>query len=194
MSCEWVVGSVDDRYRAFREGREARAKLLMIIASVLVATGSVLLVTTITGGTLAASAATGASPPITITPDTGLTNGQVVTITGTGFAKSSIGNVLECNSDAKQPTVLVGGLVNSTISVSCIAPSLSKLVTTSATGALNTTFPVVQGTVGPPCGPAPAAVTCPATDSAGKSPTADAALYPCPPTAAPDTRRVTRAS
>jgi hypothetical protein len=70
------------------------------------------------------------------------------------------------------------------VSVSCTAISLSALVATSATGALSTTFKVVQGTVGPPCGPAPALLTCPATDSGGASPTADAALYPCPPTAA----------
>jgi hypothetical protein len=68
--------------------------------------------------------------------------------------------------------------------VSCTAISLSALVATSATGALSTTFKVVQGTVGPPCGPPPALLTCPATDSGGMSPTADAALYPCPPTAA----------
>jgi hypothetical protein len=57
-------------------------------------------------------------------------------------------------------------------------------VATTATGTLSTTFKVVQGTVGPPCGPMPALLTCPATDSGGASPTADAALYPCPPTAA----------
>ena len=135
-------------------------------------------------GTVSASAATGATVPITITPDTGLTNGQAVTITGTGFSDTSIGNVLECNSDSNQPNVHVGGLVNSDISVSCNAPSLSQLVTTTASGTMSATFNVVQGTVGPPCGPAPAVATCPATDAAGNSPTADAALYPCPPTAA----------
>ena len=49
---------------------------------------------------------------------------------------------------------------------------------------MSTTWVVVGGTIGPPCGPAPAAVTCPATDSGGVSPTADAANYPCPPTPA----------
>ena len=93
-------------------GREARAKVLMIVAAMLVAGGSVLLVTTI-GGSIPASAATGLTGTIKITPDTGLTNGSVVTITGTGFTKSSIGNVLECNDDATQPNVMVGGLVNS---------------------------------------------------------------------------------
>jgi hypothetical protein len=122
--------------------------------------------------------------PITITPNTGLSNGSTVTIAGTGFTPKSLGNVLECNSDAKQPNVMVGGLVNSLISVSCTAPSLQKLVTVSDSGSISATFTVVQGTVGPPCGPAPAAGTCAATDTAGNDPTADAALYPCPPTAA----------
>ena len=138
----------------------------------------------IVGTTAPAFSATGAMVPITISPNTGLTNGQSVTITGSGFAHTSIGNFLECNSDAKQPTVMDGSPVNTAISVSCNAPSYSHLVTTTATGGLSGTFTVVQGTVGPPCGPAPAVVTCPAKDSAGNSPTADAALYPCPPTAA----------
>jgi hypothetical protein len=156
-------------------GRDARAKTLMVLASVLVVMGSVILGTSMSA--YAAASLTGS-------PTTGLSNGSAVTLTGTGFAKSSIGNVLECNSDPNQPTVLVGGLVNSTISVSCTAPSLEALVTTTSKGAVSTVFDVVEGTVGPPCGAAPAAATCPATDSAGNDPTADAALYPCPPTAA----------
>jgi len=135
-------------------------------------------------GTGSASAAGNANVPITVTPNTGLSNGQSVMITGSGFTASSIGNVVQCNSDPKQPTVMDPAPVSSTISVSCNAPSYSHLITTSTTGGLSGTFPVVQGTVGPPCGPAPAVVACPATDSAGTSPTADAALYPCPPTPA----------
>jgi len=132
---------------------------------------------------MSASAA-GVTGTITVTPSTGLSNGQSVTITGSGFTASSIGNILECNTDAKQPNVMDGGLVNSAIAVSCNAPSLQAVVTTTASGGVSTTFKVVQGTVGPPCGPSPAVVTCPATDLAGNSPTADAALYPCPPTPA----------
>jgi hypothetical protein len=138
----------------------------------------------ILGSTVSAGAASGVTAPITVTPGTGLTNGEMVTITGSGFTANSIGNILECNSDKNQPNVMDGGLVNASISVSCNAPSLQAIVTVSASGAVSTKFKVVEGTVGPPCGPAPAVVTCPATDTAGKSPTADAALYPCPPTAA----------
>jgi hypothetical protein len=137
-----------------------------------------------------ATAAYGAAT-LTATPDTGLTNGQSVTLSGSGFTKSSIGNVLECNNATGQPTVAVGSPINSSISVGCTAPSLSKLVTTSATGTVSTTYDVVSGTIGPPCGAAPAAATCPATDSAGKSPAADAANYPCPPTAAQQATGVT---
>jgi hypothetical protein len=130
------------------------------------------------------SASAFAAPTITITPSTGLTGGATVTITGTGFANNSPGNVLECNSDAKQPTVALPAPISTAVSVGCNAPSLSALVATKADGTLSATFKVIQGTVGPPCGPQPALVTCPATDSAGNSATADAALYPCPPTPA----------
>src|ERR1700733_1957070 len=147
----------------------------MVLASMLAVPGAGPLGTTIS----AYAAAT-----MTATPNKALANGTAVTIAGSGFTKNSIGNILECNTDPNQPNVMVGGLVDSTISVSCNAPSFSALVTTTSAGKISTVFKVVQGTVGPPCGPAPAAATCPATDTAGKSPTADAALYPCPPTAA----------
>jgi len=159
--------------------RRARSRLFALGATTLIIAGL-----TMVASSGSAFAAGNANVPMTVTPDTGLSNGQSVTVTGSGFTASSIGNVLECNSDAKQPTVDVPAPVSSTISVSCTAASYSHLVTTSATGALSGTFPVVQGTVGPPCGPAPAVAACPATDSAGTSPTADAALYPCPPTPA----------
>jgi hypothetical protein len=134
-------------------------------------------------GVLTASAAVAASTPtLSASPDTGLSSGSVVTVTGSGFAKNSIGNVLECNSDPSQPTVMDGSPINSAIPVSCTAPSYSKLVTTSSSGTVSTTYTIVAGTTGPPCGASPAAVTCPSTDSAGNSPTADAADYPCPPT------------
>ena len=125
-----------------------------------------------------------AAPALTASPGTGLSSGQSVTLTGSGYATSSIGNVLECNSDANQPTVHLGGVVNSDVPVGCIPPSLMKLVNTDASGNVSTTFTVTTGVLGPPCGPSPDAATCPATDSAGQDPTADAAKYPCPPTAA----------
>jgi len=129
--------------------------------------------------------ATGASNvPITVTPSTGLANGTSVTITGSGFTDSSIGNVVECNDAPNEPTVALAAPVSNTLAVGCIAPSYKALATTTASGGLSATFAVIQGTVGPPCGTPNAVVTCPATDSDGVSPAADAANYPCPPTPA----------
>ena len=136
-------------------------------------------------GVLTVSLASAANKPIVVVnPDTGLSGGSVVNVNGSGFADNSIGNLLECNSDPSQPTVMDGSPINSAIPVSCTAPSYSMLVTTSSQGAISTTYTIVQGTTGPPCGTPSAAVQCPATDSVGNSPSADAADYPCPPTAA----------
>jgi hypothetical protein len=136
-------------------------------------------------GVVAVSAASAAgSPSMTVNPDSGLSNGSVVDVSGSGFSDSSIGNILECNSDPNQPTVADGSPINSSIPVSCTAPSYSMLVSTSSQGAISSSYTIVQGTTGPPCGTASAAVQCPATDSAGNSPSADAADYPCPPTTA----------
>jgi hypothetical protein len=136
-------------------------------------------------GVLTVGAASAASnPTLTVNPDSGLSGGTVVNVSGSGFAKSSIGNVLECNSDPGQPTVALGSPINSSLPVSCTAPSYSMLVSTNSQGAISTTYTIVQGTTGPPCGTSSAAVQCPATDSAGNSPSADAADYPCPPTTA----------
>ncbi len=119
-----------------------------------------------------------------MSPATGLTGGQSVTVTGSGFAKSSIGNILECNDDPNQPTVALPAPVSSAVSVGCTGPSYSALVNTSASGAVDTTYKVIQGTVGPPCGTSSYIITTCPTASDGKSAAADAALYPCPPTAA----------
>ena len=102
-----------------------------------------------------ASAATaGKTVTPTITPDTGLTNGESVTVTASGLTPASIGNLVECNSDAKeQPTVHDGGVVNSDIPVSCTAPSFSKLVTVTAGGTISGTFSVVRARTGPLAGP-----------------------------------------
>jgi hypothetical protein len=125
-----------------------------------------------------------AAPALSVSPSTALANGQTVTLSGSGYAKSSIGNVLECNDDANQPMVQLGSPVNGQVPVGCIPPSLMKLVTTDASGNVSSPFAVVTGVLGPPCGPSPDAATCPATDTAGADPATDAAKYPCPPTAA----------
>ena len=107
---------------------------------------------------------------MTVTPGTCLKNGQVVKVTGTGFAAGSYGGLAECSSSNSQPTVPLAG---NKVPVSCSDP-LSRTATTSASGKLNATFVVKTGVIGPPAK---------ATDSAGHSAAVDARSYPCPPTA-----------
>jgi large repetitive protein len=170
-----IIGDVRSALRGSAGKSRTTARVLVVVVSAVV----------LAAGVLTASAAVAASSPtLSASPNTGLSNGSVVSVSGSGFAKSSIGNVLECNSDPSQPTVEDGSPINSSIPVSCTAPSYSKLVTTNGSGDVSTTYTVEEGTTGPPCGASPAAVTCPSTDSAGHTPTADAADYPCPPTPA----------
>lgn len=113
-----------------------------------------------------------AAGTLVVSPSTNLTNGQTVTVSGSGFAHNSTGAILECNSDTGQPTVVVAG---NPVPVSCTNP-LSAITTTDKSGNLAAkTFTVHTGTVGPPTT---------GTDSSGGSATTDAAKYPCPPTAA----------
>ena len=121
---------------------------------------------------------------LAVSPNSGLVNMQSVKVTGEGFAASSDGNILECNGDPNQPTVALPAPVSSTVSVGCSAPSISGLTVTSSSGLLSTSYKVVEGTVGPPCGTSDALTECPAADSSGLSPATDAAAYPCPPTPA----------
>ena len=132
--------------------------------------------TIISGGVVGFATAASAAPAITVTPSSGLssTGSTVVTVSGSGFDASSIGAVLECNSDPGQPTISVAG---NAVPVSCgPAPGGSTLVSTNASGAFAaTSFTVVTGTVGPPAT---------GTDSSGGNAATDAANYPCPPTKA----------
>jgi hypothetical protein len=134
---------------------------------------------------------TASSPTLSVSPSTGLAGGESVTLTGSGYQPATPGNVLECNTAPGQPTVTLGAPVSASLSVGCTAPSYN-LVTTSATGALSTTYNVIAGTVGPPCGaPTDTITVCPGADSVGLDPANDAANYPCPPTAAQQAAGVT---
>ncbi|HLI72529.1 MAG TPA: neocarzinostatin apoprotein domain-containing protein [Acidimicrobiales bacterium] len=124
---------------------------------------------------------------LTITPSTGLTNGQSVTITATGLTPNSPGTLLECDdapNGVTQTSVNLAQPVGQAVSLGCTAPSFSHIASSKADGSFSATFTIVQGTLGPPCGPSPDIVTCPATDSAGNPPAQDAPQFPCPPTAA----------
>ena len=150
--------------------------------------------TTTSGGTTTttvpcnahSTTSTGSGPSLTANPGTCLNGGTHVTVTGSGFDATSAGALLECNNDSSQPKVnLTLGSIQETLPVSCTAPTAAGLLTTTASGGLSGTFTIVAGTTGPPCGSAADLfATCPATDSAGQSPTTDAPKYPCPPTAA----------
>ena len=63
---------------------------------------------TILGGTVSAFAAANTSAPLTVTPNTGLSNGTMVAVTGTGYTPNSIGNLIECNNDPNIPQVMLG--------------------------------------------------------------------------------------
>ncbi len=113
-----------------------------------------------------------AAATLNVSATTGLTNGQVVSVSGAGFAANSTGSILECNSDPNQPTV---SFLGNPIAVSCSNP-FSALTSTDGSGNLgSTSFTIVSGTVGPPAT---------GTDSSGGSASTDAAAYPCPPTQA----------
>ena len=124
------------------------------------------------GVTLFISAPASASPTITVTPSSGLANGQTVSVSGAGFDAGSTGAVLECNNDPDQPTITVLG---NSIPVSCTNP-LSNLHSTDGSGNLPAaSFSISTGVTGPPGT---------GTDSGGGSAATDAARYPCPPTPA----------
>jgi len=142
-------------------------------------------------GLSAASYASGVTGTMTVSPSTGLTNGATVTITGSGYADNSTGEILECNGASNEP--YVSNSTTGQVSVGCTAPSLTTGLThTSSTGTLSDTYTIKEGTVGPPCGQSGDIIgTCPSTDSAGLNPTTDAANYPCPPTSAQQAQGVT---
>jgi len=120
---------------------------------------------------IAAAGSAGAAASITVTPHDNLTNGQQVTVSGSGFQQGP-GAILECNPTPGEPTIQVAG---SPVPVGCTNP-LDHLITVDSSGNVPPTqFPVKTGTVGPPAS---------GTDSAGNDAAADAAKYPCPPTPA----------
>jgi hypothetical protein len=124
--------------------------------------------------------ASAAAPAITVSPTTGLLDGQLLTVTASGYAPNTEGGPVECNDAPGQPTVEEAGFA---IPVSCDVPSfgasypfnIPEVDGFSPTGTLNTSFVVHTGVVGPPIL---------GIDSAGHNSAADAALYPCPPTLA----------
>ncbi len=125
------------------------------------------------------------APTLAVTPSTGLSNGESVSVTGAGDQANALGAILECNTAAGEPTVALGSPVSAPVPIGCTAPTYNQVTNTSSAGTISATYTVTTGTQGPPCGAANDVITpCPTTDSAGQDPTTDAANYPCPPTAA----------
>jgi len=95
-----------------------------------------------------ASAGADGTPTVTITPNTGVTNGQVLVVTGTGFSSGGYLAMVECASSA-------------TTSAGC---NLSAMVTftVNADGTIPATnFPAQSGTVGnSSCGTSATDATC----------------------------------
>ncbi len=88
----------------------------------------------LTADALAASAANATVPTITLSPDIGLTNGQVIDLSGSGFTPGASLASVECNGQA---TGVAG----------CDTSSISP-ITVSSSGDFTTTFAVMTGTIG----------------------------------------------
>lgn len=158
-----------------RPGRASRAGgyAWKLIAGSLVAGGLVV---------SAASVAFGQGT-LTVTPDTNLVNGSIVTVSASGLPANTFGYIIECNLTPKEPTVSLGSPVFGSLPVGCSPPTLKVITSTSGTGTFSTTYKVlISRKVGPPCGFNRTHAACPSSDSAGKSPALDAQNYTCPPT------------
>lgn len=112
---------------------------------------------------------------ICLSQATGLTNGTVVEVSGSGFPSNDNGGgagaILECNSDTKQPQILVP-VANSEVPAGCTWP-LANLIQHFSSGSFpNQSFTVKVGVVGPPL----------ASGSGTTTDKEEAAAYPCPPT------------
>jgi hypothetical protein len=80
------------------------------------------------------NAASAATPSITVTPSTGLSDGQGVTVTGSGFGPNESLAILECTLGA---TDAAGCNINAYL-----------LINSSATGTISSTFHVFAGPTG----------------------------------------------
>ncbi|HQU27111.1 MAG TPA: neocarzinostatin apoprotein domain-containing protein, partial [Acidimicrobiales bacterium] len=82
----------------------------------------------------AASAATATVPAITLAPDIGLLNGQVIRLSGSGFAPGASLVAVECNARAK--------------GVAACDTSATEPVTVASDGTFTTSFSARVGTIG----------------------------------------------
>ncbi len=90
---------------------------------------------TVAGVASAAHKSPRTGPTVMVTPSTGLTNGQTVMVSGSGFANGDSVYILQCqNPPTGQSSCNVGGVVPATIDGSGNLPSTSFTVTTGVFG------------------------------------------------------------
>jgi len=129
---------------------------------------------------------------LTLSKSSGLSQAQVVSVSGSGLSGGSYGYLLECNDTPGEPTVTVGPPFDSILPVGCSAPNLKHIVHTTAGGTLLTSFRVHESRkLGPPCGLPQVLGPCGHPDSARKGPRGDAQNYPCPPSPAQQAAGIT---
>ncbi|HEV3266214.1 MAG TPA: hypothetical protein VG014_11870 [Acidimicrobiales bacterium] len=136
---------------------------------------------------ISVGAATTPSPTISLDRSTGLLQGQIVNVTGSGFAPFTFGQITECSNAPGQPTIASSGV---DLPVSCGSPNFSipaqlttnPFTSVSQNGVLTGSIVVETGVLGPPAL---------GTDSAGNNAAVDAVKYSCPPTAAQTAAGVT---
>jgi hypothetical protein len=122
-------------------------------------------------------------PRLAVSPATGLLNGQLVNVAGSGFSITNDATVFECNETPGEPTVDINGVQ---LPVGCSDPLRGSpfqfgLALTGPNGALGAPFVVHTGIVGPP---EQTGGDSSGVDSSGGAISADTTAYPCPPTAA----------
>jgi len=158
----------------WRRFRNALAVGLLVAGAVVaaVAAGSLAALAQGTGGT---------KPSLAVTPDSSLSPGETVQVTGLGLAPHVYGALVECNDAPSEPTIdvpassSVPGSTSLTLPVGCTSPYLKDQWTLFDGELPETSFVLAPdaGPVGPPAS---------GTDSAGNAASTDAASYPCPPT------------
>jgi len=118
---------------------------------------------------LGVATASAAGPTITVTPSTGLVNGQSVTVAGSGFIANETLYALECVNKGA-----------ATAQTDCDISTASVIAATSSTGTFSTTVNVVTGTIAgtSTCGTSSADLSNCAIVVSTNPPSADAALMP----------------
>ncbi len=142
-----------------------------LIAACTLALGAIAMLWSLESEAVVAGGAPGGAA-LTVSPDTGLGNGDVVHVTGSGFDPTQAVSVAECSDAAGQPSIAVGAM---TFDVSCGVPVALVVGPGNREVGASVAVSISAGITGPPVG---------GTDSDGTGAAADAAGFPCPPTAA----------